>query len=152
MVDQGFLLPLRSDLLCHFFGQEQRLLSLTPFQQSGDNASGCVVPHRKLRRSLRMMTLIQVSQQRGVGEVAGARVVDKIHQRVELVLRQSHCDEIVDGRHRPTHILQQQCAGLFLGNGELGMNVRTSMPVTDRPDTGAIPVGVQLQTFKLFGE
>src|SRR6185437_13232834 len=71
-----------------------------PPQQTRIHHASAMVPKVELRRSFRKLSRVNLLQQSGTPEAAGADIKCKIHQCIELGLRQLHPHRLVHRANR----------------------------------------------------
>jgi len=121
--------------------------------EAGDFFVAGVVPAEEFGSGRSVFFGIEVLEQGGFGETAGAKVEGEVDEGVELTLGERDGDEASDGLFGLVDIPEQNDLSLGCGDAAgVALGVDEAMTVTDRGEAGAVEVGVGAEAFGLFNE
>lgn len=133
-------------------GEEFKLGLATGFE-SGVLVCTGVVPQEDLLGGGLSVASVEVGQEGGAEEAAGAEVKDKVDQRVKLTLGERDLDEAGDGLLGVANIRDEDFGGLFFTNSVWkGLRVEEPVAVADGGQAVYVEVDAISEAFRGFEE
>lgn len=125
--------------------------SVAAAQEAGVDYASAMVPEAKLGEGIGEAAFVDVAQQSGMLEVGGADVEGEVDEGIELGLRKSDGDGVIDALDGGAEVAKEKGDGLLLGDGLAGVYV-SGVAVADGPDAAWVLVGGQDIAFEELGE